>query len=211
MAGIGSKMVRREEAAESPAYERGEPPKHDMAEGEDTGDEQEPQPNVSPEEQAQYDMVVRNALKIIYPEGEEGAQPTVSPQVLKGLSGSKEPVMNLATTAVTIVTGLRDSAKKAGQPIADDVLFHAGVAIIEELAEVAEAAKIHDYSDKDEEHALYLALDMYRSAGEQSGDVDKEALTQQWGQIVEADKQGRVGDVLPGIESRMKEAGNGDG
>lgn len=194
MAGIGSKMAGQAMP--------------EQVEGE-AGDAQgEPQPNVTPEEQAQYEMVVRNALKIIYPEGEQAA---VSPQVMKGLSGSKEPVMNLAITAVTIVTGLRDSAKKAGQPIDQDVLFHAGVAIIEELAEVAEAAKIHDYSDKDEESALYLALDMYRSAGEQSGDVDKEALTQQWGQIVEADKQGRVGEVLPGIESRMKEAGNGDG
>lgn len=171
------------------------------------GDETEEQPNVTPEEQAQYDMAVRNALKIIYPEGEEGASPTVSQNVLKGLDSSDNPIMNLATTAVSLVTGLRDSAKKAGQPISDDVLFHAGVAIIEELAEVAEAAKIHDYSDKDEEHALYLALDMYRTAGEQTGDIDKEALTQQWGQLVEADKQGRVGEVLPGIEERMKGAG----
>ena len=168
------------------------------------GDENEPQPNVTPEEQARYDQFVNNALKVIYPGGEgEG----VAPSVIRALKGSDDPITNLATAAVSLITSLRDSAKKAGQPVPDDILFHGGIAVIEELAEVAEAGKIHGYSEEDREYAFYRALDIYRAAGEKTGDVDKEALTHEWGRIVEADRQGRLGEVLPGIESRLKKAG----
>lgn len=172
------------------------------------GNEDGEQPNVSPEEQEAYDQFMANALRIIYPEGGEEGQ--ISPNVMKGLQGSDNPVMNLATTAVTIVTGLRDSAKRSNHMIDDAILFHGGQSVVEELADVADAAGIHDYSEDDLEQAWYVALDMYRSAGEQTGDVDKEALTQGWEAIKQADAQGRLGEVLPGIEARMKHVPKGD-
>lgn len=149
--------------------------------------------NVSPEEQAIYDQVIANAYKIIY------TGDTVSPQVLKGLEGSENPMMNLATTAVTLITGLVESAKKAGQPIPEDVLYHAGVEIVEELAEIAEADKIHEYSEEEIEQAFYLGLDLFR----QSGLLDEEQLKQGFETIKQADQEGRLGEVLPGIEERM--------
>lgn len=200
MAGIGSMMKG---GAQAPAKqpETGQNP---PMEG---GDEQ--QPNVSEEEQQEYEMIVRNALRIISPEGEGEGEPDISPQVLQALKGSDNPTMNLATTAVTLVTSLRDSAKQKGQVLDPDVLFHAGAAIIEALAEVAEAAGIHDYSPEELEQSTYLALDMYRSSAEQTGDVDKEALTQEWGQLVEADKAGKVAEFSPELAERMKGADRG--
>lgn len=168
------------------------------------GDEGENAPNVTPEEQAVYDRVMLNALKIVYPEGE--AEATVSPKILAALKGSDNPMLNLSTATVSLVIGLRDSAKQAGNPVPDDVLYHAAIAIVEELAEVAEAANIHDYSEKDIENAFYGALDMYRSAATQSGDIDTDGLKQGWDELVTADREGRVGEIMPGIEGRMKDA-----
>jgi hypothetical protein len=157
------------------------------------------QPNVSPEEQAEYEQFVGNAMSIIYPDDGQ-----VSPNVVQALQGSDDPMMNLATTAVSLVSSLRDSAKQAGHRVPDEILYHGAVAIIEELGEVAEAAGIHDYSEDDLEQALYLSLDLYRTAGEQSGDVDAEQLKAGFAQIQQADQQGRIEEVLPGIQSRMQ-------
>jgi hypothetical protein len=192
MAGIGD-MVKGGAQMPAPTAETpANPPSEGGAQSES---------NVTPEEQAQYEMVMRNALKIIYPEGEEAQ---ISPQVLQALKGSENPQMNLATAAVTLVTQLRDSAKKAGQPISDDVLYHAGSDIVGELAEVAEATKIYDFSEEEIENAWYMALDMYRAAGEQSGDVDSAQLKQSFEELRAADKEGRLDELMPGVSERMK-------
>ncbi len=187
MAGLGS--LRREEAAETPQFEQAEPPMHEMDEGEE-------QPNVTPEEQAAYEQVVRNALRIIYPAGEEAK---AAPTVLKALKAGQNPILALAGAAVTIVTTLRESAKQAGRPIDPEILFHAGREIVEELAELASAAKIHDFSEGETEHAFYAALDMYRASAEESGDIDAEGLKQGFAELKQADNEGRLGSVLPGL------------
>lgn len=163
----------------------------DPSQGVDDGDGQ---PNVSPEEQAQYDKFVRNGLEIIYPQG-EGAQ--VSPQVIQQLKGGDDPIENLANTAVHLTIAVEDSAEQGGVQLDDAVVMHGGIAILEELAEVAEAAKIHDYSEDELQGATYRAMDLYREIGEQSGRVDPNALKQQFGEIVDADKRGDVRSVLP--------------
>lgn len=194
MAGLGS--LRQEEAGESQQVEATEPMAHDMMEhggGEEGG---ESQPNVSPEEQAAYEQVVRNALRIIYPENADGK---AAPTVLKALKAGDNPILALANAAVTIVTTLRESAKQAGRQLDPEILFHAGAEIVEELAELAEAAKVHDFSEAEIENAFYAALDMYRSGAEQTGDIDREGLMQGFEELKAADNEGRLGDVLPGL------------
>ncbi len=175
-------------------------------------------PNVSPEEQAQYDKLVGNAMEIIYPQG-EGA--TVSPAVLDQLSGKQDeeamqvfaqaqpplqnaPIDNLASTAVMILLTLEDSAAQAQVNLDDAVLYHGGAAILEELAEVAEAAQIHDFSEEELEGALYRGLDLYRISSQR---VDPEQLSQEFGQIEQADKAGNLGQLLPGMDQAMQRAG----
>ena len=172
--------------------------------------------NVTPEEQAQYDEFVNNALEIIYPAQTQG-QP--SPQIINSLSGQmseqerellaqadpplgNSPIDNLAGTGAAVVVMVEGSAAQAGARIDDDVLFHAGADILAELAEVAEAAKIHPYSEEEMESALYRALDIYRMS---SPRVDPEMLAQEFGQIAEADKAGQLDQVLPGIGQRTQE------
>lgn len=84
--------------------------------------------------------------------------------------------------------------QQGGYP--DDVVLHGGVAIIEELIEVAEAAKIHDFSEQDIEGITYRAMDLFRTA---SPRVDQDALKAEFGQVVEADRAGTLGKILPGL------------
>lgn len=221
------------------------------------------QPNVSPEEQAQYDQFMSNALKLIYtPEGvrpevlqalkagqgapaaatapsaqqqpppqggpqgdqeqgeapdseqaegeppagdtEQGEAPDAEqPEGEASAQGGKPsaPIMALASAAVTIVSQLDDSARKAGKPISDDVLFHGGLDVVQELAEVADAAKIHDYSQEDITGAFAQAVDQYRAKAVSDGRTTDDTLKQQFGEINQADQEGKLGDILPGLSS----------
>lgn len=166
------------------------------------------EPNVTPEEQAEYDQFVNNALTLMYKGGEDGGE--VRPELLQALKvdandqgepgkGGNPAIMSLAQAAVTIVSQLDDSARKAGKPVSDDVLYHGGVAVIEELGEIAAAAKIHDYTEEDMTGAFAQALDLYRGKAIQDGRTSEETLKGQFNEINEAEAAGTLGDVLPGL------------
>lgn len=162
---------------------------------------EEPQGNeASPEEQAIYDQVVNNALEVIYPKDESD----LAPAIREALSAGDDPIMNLAMAAVSVVMGLVQSAKAAGQKIPGEVLFNAGSEIIELLAEAAEAFKIYDYSEEDMERALYRALDIYREQATASGDLDPETLKQDFADLKAADDAGQLDQVLPGAVEYAK-------
>lgn len=159
--------------------------------------------NVTPEEQAEYDRFMENALTLMY--DESGAKP----ELIQALGAAKDgeaqeanpAILALAQTAVTIVGQLDDSAREAGKPVSDDVLYHGSFAVVQELAELAEAAKIHDYSEEDITGAFMQAIDIYRPKLIESGRTTEEELKAGFAQINEADQQGRMGELLPGLDS----------
>lgn len=164
----------------------------EQVEGEDPGS------NVTPEEQAQYDRFVDNAYKLIY-------EVKKFPTIMESVSGAGDPVTGLASTVASIVTRLYISADQAGKPISPDVMLHGGTEILEDLADTAEKAQVHAFTSEEIEAATLRAMDMAREILIKSGKVDPEELKQQFGQIVEADKQGKLGEVVPGIEAPESE------
>lgn len=177
---------------EGPAHEQAESPEVEAREGM-MGDADEGQSNVSPEEQEAYDTFVANGMQLMSKGGK------INEAVLKRLEGTGDPVDDLANATVMIVLTLVQSAQKAGAPIPDDVVFHGGVEIMEHLADLAEKAGIHDYDEKELEGSLYRALDYYREAGSEMGVVDKKALAGEFEQITQADREGRLDQILPGL------------
>jgi hypothetical protein len=159
--------------------------------------------NVSPEEQQIYDTVMAKAGDIIYGKGK------VMPQIVDALKPAREPakdpaagnpaVLALANTATQIVSKLDASSKEAGQQIPDDVLYHAGSEIVGMLAEVAEAAGIHDYSEDEINGAFLQAVDNYRPIAEEMGRTDDATLKSQFNDILNADAHGQLGQLLPGL------------
>lgn len=160
-------------------------------------DDDEGEPNVSPEEQEAYEQFVANGMEVLY----GGEEPGVRPDILQRLRESSDPLENLANTSVWLTTMLETSAESNGAQLDDAVVFHGGRAMFEELIEIADAAKIHDYQEKEIEGAWYRALDLYRETATEQGRIDPEALKEQFNTIEEADRQGRMGDVLPGLSS----------
>lgn len=154
-------------------------------------------PNVTPEEQAAYDQFVKNGMEVIY--SDEGGN--VRPDILNRLrQHPDDPIHTLANVAVWLTINVEQSAEQSGAQIDDDVLMHGGIALLEELAEVSGAAKIHTYDEKEVNAATLAAMDLYREAMTQSGKIDPEQLKQEFGQIVAADKAGNVASVLPQIK-----------
>ena len=159
-----------------------------------------PQANVSPEEQSEYNQFVTNGLSMIYSE-------EAIPAILQGLSGSGDPVEGVANTAVMIISRLEDSAKQANQTVSPDVLFHGGTELLADLVNLAEQAGIHKFSDEDRERALFRALDLYREMRQGSGQLDEEDLKAQFAELVQADQEGRLDELLPELTGGLPSGG----
>jgi hypothetical protein len=168
MAGIGQAMAPQDEGqaegAAAPADDNGQ------------------QPNVSPEEQAAYDEFVSNGMHLIY--RGEGDQVEVNPAVLDQLRGKWDdvkpslgqipddekpldpasPIDNLAVTTVALVLALEASAAQStdGKGRVDPaVVFHGGAELMEQLADIADAAKIHDFTEDEMTGAANRAALLY--------------------------------------------------
>ena len=164
--------------------------------------EDEQAPNVTPEEQQEYDAFVQNAMNVMY--REEGE---VEPEILKRLSTGNKPIDTLAQTTVWLVMLIEQDAKRNQMPISDDVIFHAGKEIMEQLIEVAEAADLHDFKQAEIQGAWYQALDMYREANsDEGGRFNPEEAAAAFEALNEADKEGRADEILPGFEQNAEKA-----
>lgn len=182
--------------------------------------EDDDQPNVSPEEQAAYDEFVKNGYRLLYDEqgnvrpgiiellsksgGEqsapqEGGQP---PAADPAADENKGPVAALANAAVTVVVQLVQSSKEAGAPVPDEVIAHGGMAIMEDLATIAQGEKIYDYKPGEMDAAFIKATQLYYNVAKARGLIDdEENLKQEFAQIKQADAEGpeALDKVLPGV------------
>lgn len=170
--------------------------------------------NVTPEEQAQYSKFEENYLKMLY--GENGevnpdvleslANPAATPPEMEG-QAPPPPVAALATTAVTIIQTLDDSAREAGKPVSDDVLLQGGIAVIEELAEIADAAQIYDYTEDEMSGAATVVMNMYRDKAIADGRTDEATLNQEWSEIQQANQEGRDSELLGAMQGGVEDGG----
>tara|TARA_Y100000310_G_scaffold315824_1_gene366857 strand:- start:3318 stop:4037 length:720 start_codon:yes stop_codon:yes gene_type:complete len=166
----------------------------------DSGDET---PNVSPQEQQQYDQFVGNGMKLIFA---EGARDQIAERIRQS-----DPIEGLAAATVMVVKRLSESAEAKGTQIPNDVLLHGGLEIMGNIAELAEAANVHKYSEDDIEQAMYQALDQYGTQELESGRLDKEGIAQDFQAMMEADQAGRIDEILPGIEEKARQIGGNGG
>ena len=156
----------------------------------------EEQPNVSPEEQAQYDQFVDNAFSVIYDDKS-------LPQIIESLKGDGNPVDGLANTAVAVVVRVQDSAEKAGQALPPDVVFNAGTEILEDLAELAAKAGVHEFTPEEVEGAAFQAMDIYREMKGRDGGAERPQIVEDFNQIVALDQAGKIDEVAPGLTERF--------
>lgn len=162
----------------------------------------QPQPNVTPEEQAQYERFVNNGLTLIYDD-------KTLPKVIEMLRGDGDPKEGLANAAAMVVMRLEDSAGDQGQPIPDDIVYHGGIEILSDLANLANEAGIHEFTDDEIEGATYRALDIYREARQAEGQLPGDDIQQDFQQIMQADQHGGLEQIAPGLEGHFAGAAEG--
>lgn len=180
-------------------------------------DDDDETPNVDEAEQESYEDFVYAGFALIY------AKNSVRPEVKSFLDKdpsdlrsvldkliSEEgeepqftPMLTVAATAVIIVLQLMRLADDSDRPD-DAVIFHGGRAIVEELAQIYGGLNKQELTQGQVNEAFAMAADLYREAAADAGLVNEEALKAVWGQIVAADKEGRLGEVLPQLEEINK-------
>jgi hypothetical protein len=183
------------------------------------GDEEGMAPNVSPEEQKQYDEFVLAGMALIY-DREEGAKkaqvrPGIlkllddDPSDLKGILKADElehfsPLVAIAATTVVVVVEIQ---KLAGDSPPDDaIVMHGSAAILSELCQIWMQATDKQLGEDDVHKALSMAADIYHEVGADAGLIDENALKDQFSELVKADKAGRLADVSPELAGINKAA-----
>lgn len=191
-------------------------------------EQEEPQggsAQASAKEQASYEEFAATLTDVLYPANTPGE---VFPQILANLKGDFDPQVlalfegvepaltdspqdTVAATSVLITLvvdkkmGLLEQALAAEkQGGADDfapeaVLMEGGKLAVEELIEIAEAAKMHDFAEDEVDGTFYRALDLFRVAQDKIEPRVVQSLQRGFEQIKAADQQGTLGKVLPGL------------
>lgn len=157
----------------------------------------------TPEEQARYEEFVKAGYGVMYEGGE------VNPAILKMLDEDPSDLMEVlqnaeemqqfspvvalaATAAIITLKACEETGEKDGA-----IIMHGGKAILEDIVEVAEKAGIREYSEDDMANAFRMGADLFREAAAEKGIIDLDQAKQEWGEIEAADKEGRLGEVMP--------------
>jgi hypothetical protein len=168
------------------------------------------EPNVTPQEQKQYDLVMRQARGILF--GTEESDQSFRIVLEKLAQGSKDMGTTIGHTAAMVMLSVKRGIESKGRAIPGDVLFHAGDEVVDDLIEIAVAGKMMQESQAEEvkKQAVFEAL---RIAGQSEIDAgltpEKQAAAKAEVQAVVARAQERAksGAKFPPagiIDSRRK-------
>lgn len=195
MAGLLSKKRVDEETPEAgtrpPAGKM--PPKgheKDMAEIEEPG----PQgggTNVTANEQEAYELFMAQVANVMYDK-------RTLPKLIQRLHAGNAPAEAIGQAASAIVMRVQDSAEESGRRVDPDILLSAGKETVEMMGELAEKSGIEVTPDMLEQ-AYLLGVDQFRATRQQQGKLAPEAFQQDMNMLKEADQQGRLDDVVPGL------------
>lgn len=228
MAGIAPTPDDQAPPAQAPDPSQPSPPQDQGGGPDEVGDEEGMQPNVSPEEQQQYEDFVLSGLAMIYEkppsqddQGGDEQGGAVRPGILKLLDNDPSdlrsilkadelkqfsPLVAIAATTVIIVVGIQKIAKGTPDEPADAIVMHGAAAILEELAEIWMRRNKQQLQEDDVHKALSMAADIYREVGADAGLVDENALKDQFQMLVKADKEGKLAEVSPDLAGINKAA-----
>lgn len=170
------------------------------------GDEAGEEPNATPEEQAQYDKFVTDGLSLIYEGGKvrEGVLDLLDddPSDLIAAFGQADelspenfgPAVALGAAAAVVVLEI---VRNEQDPHEGAIILHGGQAILEELADIAREAGIHEFSPEEVNDALLVGMDLYRAAAERDGLYNPEDAQADAAELQQADAEGRFFELAP--------------
>lgn len=159
--------------------------------------------NVTPEEQQAYNEFVGNAYKILYSE-------KTFPEFIARLrkAAEQDPVEGLSSVTVMAIIRVQESARRNGKMIDPVVVFHAGSEILAAIADTAAKAGIHEYDEKEIEAASLRAMDKYVAVANEAGLIDKQRAIFDYQSMLQADKEGKLDEMFPGVEEKYATIGD---
>ena len=207
MVGIGSGITTT--FRQAPPQEQGEGQPADAPAGQEA----------TPEEQAAMDKFVDNAVKLMTdPQTGQLSAPVQAhlqgqfePDVMQMFAqvqpppNPQSPLDNIAFTGLMIVMATDASAHESGFQVSDEVMLNASVDVFDILIDEAKRMGIVEGTDEDVQNAVARAADVYQQID--GPRVDKEALAAEFEQLLQADQEGRLEEVLPGASKFAGAAG----
>ena len=150
----------------------------------------DPEPNVSPAEQSQYDDLVKQAYNVAYDD---------VPRLLESIGGQGDPVQGLAQTVANLFDMLVNTATRQGVNFDQETVLNAGAETMEDFADLAKTAGLHDFTEKEMESAAYLAAELYRNLQQNSGNLDPNEAAGNLENLKAAEASGTLEEILPGV------------
>lgn len=175
--------------------------------------QQQPAPGKEPtaQEQADYEAFLDMAMDVLYPKQGDAERP--EPGIVKrlmfrspesGQDESGQAVAALASATVAIAIRVQEEFKQRNRKISPAAMYHAGAELMGAIAEMAAAPNpanggkpIYDYSEEEMKGAWLRAVDQYQQMQVASGDLPREAMQHDWGEIVGAAKAGNLESISP--------------
>lgn len=161
----------------------------------------------SPQEEAQMEQFLAQCKMLIY----SRKTPQTTQAIIQSLKAGNDPVKALANVALNVAQRVEASANQAGEQIDPAVLLQGGFMIVKDIADFSEQISKGQgtpvFTDKQVQQAYLMAVDMYRTQKQKSGDVNEGEAKQEWGSLVQADQSGQLDKVLPGADAAAKELG----
>jgi CRP-like cAMP-binding protein len=161
-----------------------DPPVTEMPEGEPA----------TPEEQAQYDELTGRALLFIY-NGE------MLPKLVDQMRDDEDPVEALANVGALVLARVNAALVQSGKDFDGGVKLNAAAEVFDNLADIATAARIHDFDTdvKGREAAFLRAMDQLRIAATQSGQMDQQTARADMAVLQAAEQDGSLQRLLASL------------
>lgn len=149
----------------------------------------------TPEEQAQYNELAGRALLFIYDR-------KMLPRLVDSMKKTDDPVEDLANVGALVLTRINAALVQSGKDFDGAVKLNAAAEVFDNLADIATAAKIHDFDTdmKGREAAFLRAMDQLRIAETQAGQVSQESARADMAVFQAAEQDGSLGRLLASLE-----------
>lgn len=154
----------------------------------DQEDSQQDTPNVTPQEQAQYDTIVTGALKMIF-------DPKGIGQIITKLAagGTQQIAQTIGHTAAMILQSLEGGVKQQRKDVDPAILFHAAGDVIQSLIEVAISCKLMTPEQTDDvtKRAMFEGLKVWQTKMQADGEMTPEVSQQAASDLKNMAQQGQ--------------------
>lgn len=151
----------------------------------DTG----PTPNVTPEEQAQYDTVVVAGLSFLY--NDTGGAKAAVQKLKSEVEGGGTLARAIGHTVAMILISVNRAVKKKGGEVPKDVMFAAGQEVLAALIELAEEAGLTKGEDPDKllKNSAFEAVQFYGNSMLQTGELTDQDRAEAQAEVQQIKKQ----------------------